>query len=91
MELLDFKPGLSEADNKLIFMQSSIDDAIESMGKVRRKVFVEITSVRKKLTELETENAYLRQALQEASNVRATQYPYEQESDFFNVFQLKEA
>ena len=88
MLLLDLQPG-NEQENRLVFMQSQIDDAIESMGKVRRKVFAEVTSVRKKLTELETENEYLRQALQEANYGKKN--AYEQESDFFNVFKYKEA
>lgn len=55
--------NVSEQEHHLAMMQRQIDELVESMGKVRRKMFAELGEVKRICADLKEENAHLRQAL----------------------------
>jgi hypothetical protein len=55
--------NLTEEEHYLATMQRQIDELVESMGKVRRKMFAELGEVKKICSDLKEENAHLRQVL----------------------------
>jgi len=55
--------NLTEEEHHLSMMQRQIDELVESMGKVRRKMFAELGQMKGQLEELQAENAHLKRAL----------------------------
>lgn len=56
--------NVTEEEHHLAMMQRQIDELVESMGKVRRKMFAELGEVKRQVADLQEENANLRQALE---------------------------
>lgn len=56
--------NVTEEEHHLAMMQRQIDELVESMGKVRRKMFAELGEVKRICEDLKEENANLRQALE---------------------------
>ncbi len=57
--------NLTDEDHRLSMMQRQIDEAVTSMDKVRRRLFSEITEVKRICADLQAENAELKSKLQE--------------------------
>lgn len=55
--------NVPEEDHHLAMMQRQIDELVESMGKVRRKMFAELGEVKRICADLQAENANLKKAL----------------------------
>ena len=74
----------SESDVKFSLMQKQIDVMNESMGKVRRKLFGEMSEMKKNYQELKNENEALKQQLKEIKNEKDEWY-YTKEGALFGV------
>lgn len=74
----------SEADVKLATMQKQIDDAIESMGKVRRKLFGEMGELKKELALLKEENSSLQEKVR-LLNDEKIEWDYKKTDCLFDV------
>jgi len=74
----------SEADVKLANMQKQIDEAIESMGKVRRKLFSEMGTLKKELAELKLENQTLKEKVRTLSDEKID-WEYKKADCLFDV------
>lgn len=64
----DLKSEL-DSDKKLDFMQKQIDELIESMGKVRKKLFSEMSEMKKVFNQIIIENQELKNSIEEMKNV----------------------
>ncbi len=53
----------SDSDIQISNMQKQIDEAIESMGKVRRKLFSQISELKKEILEIKIENEHLKEKI----------------------------
>lgn len=58
----------SETDVKLAYMQKQLNEIAESMGKVRRKMFAELSEMKKILTDIKNENEQLRNQIKDFKN-----------------------
>ena len=74
----------AEADVKLANMQKQIDDAIESMGKVRRKLFSQMGELKKELSEIKGENDFLKEKIRNLSNEKI-EWEYKKADCLFDV------
>lgn len=59
--------NLSESELQMKSMQSQIDEACESMGKVRRRLFAQMADLKKDMFEIKQENESLRAQLKAQS------------------------
>lgn len=80
----------SDEEMSLFLMQKQIDEMSESMGKVRRRLFSELSEVKKLLSEIKRENESLREMLREKANEN-TEWTYGQQDYLFDVRKYKEA
>lgn len=74
----------SESDVKLDQMQKQIDTAVESMGKVRRKLFSEMGELKKIMAELKVENETLKTQVRELKNEKI-EWQYQKTDCLFDV------
>jgi ABC-type phosphate transport system auxiliary subunit len=79
----------SPEELRFLEMQQQIDAMCESMGKVRRKLFAEMTEMKKQYTSLQNENAELRSALRHLKGDKF-EWTYQENGNLFNLDQ-KEA
>jgi len=77
----------SESEVKLDIMQKQIDEMHNSMGKVRRKIFSEVSEMKKLYAELLKQNEELKNTIREMKNEK-TQWVYEKEDCLFDVQQI---
>ncbi len=82
--------NLSKEQAHLSILQKQIDDLNESMGKVRRKLFCEISELKKSYSELRKENHELKSKLMQACNEK-TEWVYQEADCLFDVRKYKEA
>jgi hypothetical protein len=75
---------------KLDEMQKQLDQMDESMGKVRRRLFSELSQVKKLYEELQSENEILKSMIKEKKNEK-TQWTYGQEGYLFYVSEHQKA
>jgi hypothetical protein len=54
---------LTDEEKKLHQMQKQIDESVESMGKVRRRLFAQMSELKKEMFELKQVNESLKQTL----------------------------
>jgi predicted nucleic acid-binding Zn-ribbon protein len=80
----------SDNDIELAVIQKQIDSMKESMGKVRRKLFAEVGSLKKTLTELANENESLKHSLLQLQD-KKTEWTYGQNGLLFDIKELKQA
>ncbi len=80
----------SSEEMKLSLMQKQIDEICDSMGKVRRKLFSEMSEVKKLYTELQKENQELKSMLKEI-NGEKTIWTYEKKDCLFDVQEYRPA
>ena len=73
----------SDVELKLGYMQKKLEEMHESMGKVRRKLFSEMTEIKK-------ENLRMKQIIEDLSNEKIT-WVYGEGDSLFNVSKHKEA
>lgn len=76
--------NFSRDDLRLQEMQKQIDSVCESMGKVRRKLFSEMSEMKKIISELQTQNIELREKLRQMSNERVD-WDYRKEDCLFDI------
>lgn len=76
--------NFSRDDLRLQEMQKQIDSVCESMGKVRRKLFSEMSEMKKIISELQTQNIELREKLRQMSNERV-EWDYRKEDCLFDI------
>jgi regulator of replication initiation timing len=74
----------SESEVKLNLMQKQINAMEESMGKVRRKLFSQVSEMQKLYLELKMENENLKGALKELKNEK-TDWSFGQEDTLFSI------
>jgi len=74
----------SSQDRQLSDMQKQINQISESMGKVRRKIFSEVSEVKKLCAELKKENEQLKSMLKESTNEKI-EWTYGQGGCLFDV------
>lgn len=74
----------SKADVKLACMQKQIDNTIESMGKVRRKLFSQMGELKKEMAELKVENESLKEKVR-LLNDEKIEWEYKKEDCLFDV------
>ena len=74
----------SPEEVQLSILQKQIDQMCESMGKVRRKLFSEMSEIKKMYAELHQENQELKTMLKELKNER-TEWTYGQNGSLFDV------
>lgn len=75
---------------KFYYMQKQIDAMVDSMGKVRRKLFSEMTEFKKIFYELKKENEELKSQLNILNN-KKTEWSYSQNGNLFELKEYKEA
>ncbi len=80
----------SSEEMQLSLMQKQIDQMGESMGKVRRKLFSEMSEMKKLYVELQKENENLKQMLKELKNEK-TEWTYGEGGCLFDVREHREA
>lgn len=81
----------TEFEIKIGNMQKQIDDMHESMGKVRRKLFSQMSELQKLCVLLQNENIELKNTLRELTNEK-TEWIYDgQEGRLFDVSKHQEA
>lgn len=80
----------SSHEMQLSLMQKQIDQMCDSMGKVRRKLFSEMSEMKKLFAQLEEENFNLKTTLKELKNER-TEWTYGQNGCLFDVREHQEA
>lgn len=71
-----------ETDERIPFMQLQINAMNESMGKMRRRMFAELSAIKKQVNELENENTSLKEALFQDD---VTIWDYEKKNCLFDV------
>jgi predicted nucleic acid-binding Zn-ribbon protein len=76
----------SDSDVKLAAMQKQIDDAIESMGKVRRKLFSQMGDLKKDMELLKNENESLKEKIK-SINEEKTEWEYKKTDCLFDVLE----
>lgn len=82
---LEFNIGNEkEEDIKLSLMQKQIDEMNESMGKVRRRLFSEVSEAKKLISALQIENQILKKYIMEIKNEK-TEWAYGQGGYLFDV------
>jgi DNA repair exonuclease SbcCD ATPase subunit len=84
----------SSQEMQLYIMQKQIDQFCDSMGKVRKKLFAELTQMKKVCEELQKENENLKCLLKEIkneSNIKKMQWTYGQNDCLFDVREYKSA
>jgi hypothetical protein len=69
-------------EDKLFYIQIQIDNAYQSMDKVRRKLFCELAEIKKNCARLSQENEILRQKIRQITGTR-TEWIYCQENYLF--------
>lgn len=74
----------SEEDVKLSAMQKQIDAMSDSMGKVRRKLFAEVSEMKKQVATLQSENQLLKDILRDLKNEK-TQWSYGENGFLFDI------
>ncbi len=74
----------AEEDVRFSNMKKQIDALNDSMGKVRRKLFAELTEIKKLYTALKIENESMRSILSEMNHEK-TQWAYGQNGCLFDV------
>lgn len=72
----------SESDYRISLIQQQIDQMNESMGKVRRKIFSELSEVKKLCQSLQEENESFKNALKELRNEK-TEWDYDKNDLLF--------
>lgn len=80
----------SSEEMTLFLMQKQIDAMGDSMGKVRRKLFSEMSEMKKQYAELQKENQELKTILKELKNER-TEWTYGQNGNLFDVREYQTA
>lgn len=80
----------TDTELQLSLMQKQIDAACESMGKVRRKLFSQMTELKKEMAEIKLENEALKLKLGELTNEKA-EWVYNKEGYLFDVREHQEA
>ncbi len=75
---------------KLSIMQIQIDKLQESMGKVRRKMFSELSEMKSLYLQIQKENENLKNMLKEIKNEK-TEWVYRQNDCLFDVREYKKA
>lgn len=73
-----------ETDTRLTQMQKQIDDACESMGKVRRKLFSQMGELKKEMAALQIENEMLKEKIRNITNEKI-EWEYEKEDCLFDI------
>ena len=76
--------GKSDEEMQLYTMQKQLDDMIESMGKVRRRLFSEISEMKKICLNLQQENENLKNILNELNDGK-TEWNYQKNGYLFDV------
>lgn len=79
----------SSEEMQLLLMQKQIDQMSDSMGKVRRKLFSEMSEMKRLFSDLQRENQELKTMLKEIKNEK-TQWIYGQEGCLFDVREYQE-
>lgn len=75
----------SDSENlKFCLVQNQIDAINESMGKVRRKLFSELTEIKKLFFELKKENEFLKAEVRGLKN-ETTEWRYNEGNSLFDV------
>ena len=60
--------SVPEDEHRMSQMQKQIDDAVESMGKVRRRMFHELGAMKQAIAALQAENIELKQMVRKLTN-----------------------
>ncbi len=81
---------LGEKDSAFFVMQKQLESMNESLGKVRRKLFSEMSELKKICHKLECENVDLKNQLKELKNEK-TDWSYKEGDCLFSMREIKEA
>lgn len=93
MEAIQLELNLDNLEgNELTFsqMQKQIDDACESMGKVRRKMFAELGEVKKLVNLLQIENNELKEQLKNLKKEK-NNWSYQHNGYLFSLSENKQS
>jgi hypothetical protein len=82
--------GKSPEELRLHHMQLQINQMNESMGKVRRKLFSEVSEMKKLYVDLQKENEGLKSTLRKMNNEESI-WVYGQEGSLFDVREYQKA
>jgi cell division protein FtsB len=74
----------SEPELRLANMQQQIDDAVESMGKVRRKLFSQIDLLKKEMDTIKAENEILKSQIRSFKNEKI-EWKYQNQDFLFEM------
>lgn len=82
---LSFDIDTDQSQNfKMAFLQNQVDELYRSMGKVRRKLFSQMSELQKNINLLKTENEHLKSQIKDKRHEK-TNWIYAQEDSLFDV------
>lgn len=80
--------NLNDEERRLLMMQDQIDNMSESMRKVRKKLFGDMSELKKDLSKLKIENEFLTDKLYEMDKKKKEEWVYNEGGYLFHLYEF---